>query len=271
MWTAVVPAYNEEKSISQVIHSLNLADIKEIIIVANGCTDSTIEQAIRHKGNARLHIIEFPEPLGVDTPRAVGAVIAGKMNPSGIIFVDGDMKGNIAYNLISLKQGIEKGIDMALTNCYPYIQYRSKLAKSVLKEREALNRKLGIFDKLGLASPSHGPHAVSGKLLSVLPPKTIAIPPLSLAFAVLNFFKVDVSASISHQLLGSHARNNEHASLIAETIIGDCRQALYYCRHLSLEKAFLYLTEAEAQGYRTKRRFDQLENFLSTSWNIKVI
>lgn len=269
MWTAIVPAYNEEKSISQVIHSLNLADIKDIIIVANGCTDLTLELAIRHKENARLYIVEFPEPLGVDMPRAVGAVVAKKMNPVGAIFVDGDMKGNIAYNLISLKQGIEKGTDMALTNCYPYIQYRSKLAKSVLKEREALNRKLGIFDKLGLATPSHGPHAISGKLLRALPPETIAIPPLSLAFAVLNFFEVGVTASISHQLLGSHARNNEHASQIAETIIGDCRQALNYCSYRSLEKTLLYSDNAD--GYRTKRRFDLLDNFLKTLWNIRVI
>lgn len=262
MWIAIVPAYNEENSISQVINNLNQANIKEIIIVANGCTDLTYELAIRNKENACLHILDFPQPLGVDTPRAVGAALAKKMNPTGVIFVDGDMKGNIAYTLINLMQDVEKGVDMALTNCYPYIQSRSKLAQLVLKEREMLNRKLGIFDKLGLASPCHGPHAVSRKLLEALPPKTIAIPPLSLVFAVLNLFTVNVAASISHHLLGSYARNNQHASLIAETIIGDCRQAIIYANHHSLEKAFADIIEPD--GYRSKRRFDLLDNFLAT-------
>lgn len=261
MWTAVVPAYNEENSISQVINNLNKASVEHIILVTNGCVDQTQELAIKSAEKSHLKIINFNEPLGVDIPRAVGAAFAKQTDTSGLLFVDGDMKGNIVYALLDLMNCIENGIDMALTNCYPYILNRSSLAHSVLKEREALNRKLGLFDELGLASPCHGPHAISRNLLQALPPYTIAIPPLSLVFAVNNGYSVEVGTSISHNLLGSHGRNNKHASLIAETIIGDCRQALSFADN-SLEHTPSH--QYVPDGYRSQRRFDILNYYLAS-------
>ncbi|PKM88253.1 MAG: glycosyltransferase [Firmicutes bacterium HGW-Firmicutes-12] len=261
MWTAVVPAYNEENSIYHVMTNLNMPYISKIVLVTNGCTDHTQELAIKSTRKDSLHIIDFPEPLGVDIPRAIGAAYARKINSTGLIFVDGDMKGNISYAILELIQSIESGVDMALTNCYPYISNRSTLALSVLKERENLNRKLDLFDELGLASPCHGPHAISNNLLQMLPPELIAVPPLSLVFAVINNFSVRVATSIPHHLLGSHGRNNKHASLIAETIIGDCREALVYANNDDLEHSLDQ--EILPDGYRSKRRFDLLNNYLT--------
>lgn len=262
MWTAVIPASNEEESIPWVMDTLNKAGIEHLILVVNGCMDRTCELAVRSSGKAKLHLLEFPESLGVDIPRAIGAAYAKKIDPTGILFVDGDMKGDISYALYDLVHCIENGLDMALTNCYPYIYQRSDLALDVLKEREILNRKLGLFNILGLASPSHGPHAISRALLAALSPETIAVPPLALAFAAVNNFSIGVGTALSHRLLGSHLRSMQHAALIADTIIGDCRQALLYFNGMALEQTFK--ARIEPDGYRSARRFDLLQDFLTT-------
>ena len=256
MLAAVIPACNEADSISYVIENLLKINIDRIFLVANGCMDATCEQALRCANEDILHLLNFPEQLGYDIPRAIGAAYARRLNPSVILFIDGDMKGDIYYALLDLIAGVQKGLDMALTNCYPYIYQRSELALSVIKERETLNRRLGLFNKIGLATPSHGPHAISGSFLQAVPDKVIAIPPLSLAYAALNGFKVGVAAAIPHRLLGSHFRNGKHAAMIAQTIIGDCRQALSYVNGEPLETV---IDSKENQiGYRPGRRFDLL-------------
>lgn len=255
MWIAAVPAFNEEASITRVLENLIKAGVGRIILVANGCTDSTLELAGQTVAKEKLEIIEFTPRLGLDIPRAIGAAAAKKKEPPGLLLVDGDMQGELAGALLGLMQAVESGADMALTNCYPYILPRSPLTLSVLKEREALNRHLGVFDELGLASPSHGPHALSGRLLQALPPEAIAIPPLSIAFAVKNGFAVKVGASIGHNSLGSHSRNNHHAGKVAETIIGDTRQALYWPEYHNLPADL-------PDGYRSQRRFDLLQKYI---------
>lgn len=261
MWLAIIPAFNEAESINNVIQSLVNIDIDNIILVANGCTDNTINIAANSCCNKRLMILNFHIALGIDIPRAIGAVFAKTFNPKGIIFIDGDMDGLITNCLINLKKSIDSGIDMALTNCYPYINTRTDLAISVLKEREKLNRKLGVFNTIGLATPSHGPHAISSKLLLNIPPKIIAIPPLSLSYTIKNGFKVEVAAAISHNLLGSNLRNNTHADMIAQTIKGDCCQAMQYVNGVPLEIVFNDYKNC-LMGYRNLRRFDLLENFI---------
>ncbi|MCR4442107.1 MAG: glycosyltransferase family 2 protein [Peptococcaceae bacterium] len=260
MWTAVVPASNEEEAISQVMENLLKARIDHAVVVANGCTDRTCELAMIPAGKMTVTMINFPHALGVDVPRAVGAAFVKRLPSCGTLFVDGDMKGDIARVLVELKRGIEDGLDMALTNCYPHAGRQSCLARSVLKERERLNRRLGLFYELGLASPSHGPQALSPPLLNALPPEVIAVPPLALAFAAINRYSVGVATSIPHQLLGSLIRNDEHALLIAETIIEDCRQALSYANGESLEKVLA--GKNMGGGYRPARRFDLLDLFL---------
>lgn len=260
MWTAVVPAYNEAPSISRVVKSLIESDIRHIILVANGCTDNTCELARQASTDIVLEILEFPQPLGFDVPRAVGAAYAKRHNPRGIVFIDGDMKGDISSVIVSLKAGIERGLDLALCNCYPVGLQHFELASRVLKEREDFNRTIGLSGELGSATPSHGPHAVSSRFLTLVKPIYLAIPPLALAEAVTCRLAVGVSASIPHDLLGSQNRSDEHGILIAETIIGDCRQALSY---LQGQSSGLFLQEGEPNaGYRPLRRFDLLEAYL---------
>lgn len=262
MWYAVVPAYNEGESIEQVINVLNKTNLDKIVIVANGCTDSTVKLARKSSSDKPLAVLEFGEPLGIDVPRAVGAAYVLSSAPKGIVFVDGDMSGEISPVINKLILGVEGGWDMALTNCYPYITQRNDLANTVLKLRERVNRKLGLFNKLGLASPSHGPHAVSKRFLDSISPLLFAIPPLSLAAAAQNGLEIGVAASIAHGHLGSKSRSAKHGLLMAHSIIEDCRLALSY---IDGEPLAQVLAKGANTGYRALRRFDILERIIKDS------
>ena len=162
MNAAVIPACNEEAGITNVLDNLARLNAVDVIIpVLNGCTDPTRQRALAHATASKLALIEYPLPLGIDVPRSWGAACALKLQADAVLFVDGDLQGDFADCLRELLQEVNQhDCDLALTNCYPYIGYRSETAKLVTRYREQLNRKLGLFPTIGLATPSHGPHCV---------------------------------------------------------------------------------------------------------------
>lgn len=260
MIAVVIPAKNEEDRITKVLDTCSKLPVDIIIPIVNGSTDHTKENIISHPLNPKIKLLYFSKPLGIDIPRAIGAAYAYSINADVILFLDGDMIGNISSNLLELITSIElKDCDMALTNCYPYINYRNPVADTVLKYREKLNRKLKVFSKLGLASPSHGPHAISRKLLEKVPLYSIAIPPLSLAIAVDKKLQVRVVTSIPHPLLLSSPRDIKHGDKIAQTIIGDCLQAINY---LEKKNALENNNRNNYLGYHLLRRFDLLKKYV---------
>ena len=171
-YTAVViPAYNEETGIISVLDNLAMLNTAlKIIPVLNGCTDNTRQNILTHpfvtSSPIHLAMMEYPLPLGIDVPRRWGAHCAYAMDADAVLFVDGDMTGCYADCLHQLVEAVlHHKCDLALVNCYPYIGYRSEIAKVVLYYREKLNRTLRLFSTIGLATPSHGPHCVSRRLI----------------------------------------------------------------------------------------------------------
>ncbi|TGE34065.1 glycosyltransferase [Desulfosporosinus sp. Sb-LF] len=254
MFAAVIPAKNEEKSILAVLTTILRLPVHYIILVLNGCTDQTFELASSIQ-DPRIHILYFSESLGIDIPRAIGALYARYLGVDGILFVDGDMSGDIYQNLIHLITSIESGVDVALTNCYPYIPHRQKLANLVLKFRAKLNRELDLFKVLGLATPTHGPHALSQRALHILPIDAIAIPPLTLFWAKKSDLAIKVATSIPHEAMRSPTKHRRHARLIAETIIGDCLMGLALAQNSPPTRS---LGKHELLGYHPERRLDLL-------------
>lgn len=254
MFATIIPAKNEEKSILAALTTILRLPISHIILVLNGCTDRTFE-LVRSIPDTRIHILYFSEPLGIDIPRSIGALYARSLGVKGALFVDGDMSGDIYENLVHLLTSIESGIDVALTNCYPYIPHRQKLANVVLRFRAKLNRELDLFKLLGLATPTHGPHALSERALQVLPLEAIAIPPLTLYWAKKNNLSIKVATSIPHVALHSPRKHRRHARLIAETIIGDCLMGLSLVQGQPMSRS---LGKHKLLGYHPERRFDLL-------------
>lgn len=275
MWTAVIPAYNEANTIKNVLEHLLACHCFEcLLFVTNGCTDAT-EETIREAAadtqtapsECHIELLSFPEPLGIDVPRAVGAAfVQKKYHPSGIVFVDGDLSGRLTKPILALLDGLNQGLDLALTNCYPtqpthdQDNPHSSLAETVLYYRQLLNDTLGLSTKIGPATPSHGPHAISARLLAKLPLPLLAIPPLTLAFAARQGYNVSIAATIPHQLLGSKIRSDLHATNIAATIIADCQQALAYIAGTPWPDLIAASVESCA-GYQRLRRFDLLEAY----------
>jgi hypothetical protein len=260
MFATIIPAKNEEKSILAVLTTVLRLPVRYIILVINGCTDRTLELT-RSILDPRIHILYFSDPLGIDIPRAIGALYAHHLGVQGALFLDGDMSGDIFQNLVSLLTAIQSGIDVALTNCYPYITHRQKLANLVLKFRAKLNRELDLFKSLGLSTPTHGPHALSKRALQLLPHEAIAIPPLSLSWAKKSQLLIRVATSIPHEALHSPRKHRSHARLIAETIIGDCLMGLALIEDKPLTRS---LGKHDLLGYHPERRFDLLQQWVQS-------
>ena len=253
---AVVPVLNESSTISLVLDQLQHLPLREIVLILNGCQDNSAEIIQRHQTKVSKKIILFAHPLGIDIPRAIGLKYALTKNAKAVLFVDGDLTASVEPVLYKLLQDVcYRNVDLALTNCYPYPDYRSPLAQEILYYRKTLNRTLGIFHQIGLASPSHGPHCVSRMLMNQIPINAFAIPPLELAFCVEMQGLIKVSAALNDITWHAKERDIAHNIAIAETIIGDCFMAQNYFLHAAPNRKGFY-------GYHQMRRFDLLEKTL---------
>lgn len=261
MIAAVIPTRNECTSVDKVINNLLGLPFDVLIPVINGCTDNT-KYIIDRYSDSKIQPIAFEDPLGIDIPRAIGTKRALDLSATSVIFVDGDMVGNISTGLLDIIYSLEvEKFDMALTDCYDHFNYTNdSLAQLVLKYRRLLNLRLNLEKTIGVSSPSHGPHGVSKKLISTIGYQAIAIPPLTLTLARLNDLTIKVATKIPHQKLGSLFRSNLHSGLIAETIIGDCLQAIAIYENKPPARSW---GKREFLGYHTERRWDLLEEFIN--------
>lgn len=261
MFVTVIPARNEAIYLEKVICTLLSLPVDLIIPVINGCTDNSLE-IVNSMPNSNIVPVHYKEALGIDIPRAVGAKLAFDLGATGVLFLDGDMTGDITENLRDLvNKIIRKEADLALTNCYPEEQPRdlSSLARHLLNIRREFNHEVDLLKAIGAASPSHGPHAVSRRLLQVIPFRDLAVPPITLALAARESLIIEVGTAIPHKMLGSPEKNPEHARLIAETIIGDYLEALCVYRGVKRSRSE---GQKEYTGYHRERRWDLLEEFL---------
>lgn len=84
--TAVVPAYNEEKTISTVLKVImNSPQVDEVICINDGSTDNTLEEISKYK--SQIEVIDIPENLGKGNAMAEGI---NKAKGDIILFLDAD-------------------------------------------------------------------------------------------------------------------------------------------------------------------------------------
>ncbi len=217
---SVIPAQDEEKTIAHVITNCLSAGSTKVLVVSNGTTDRTFEITQSYP-DERVIAYHVAQPLGIDVPRAIGALIAYTGGADAILFCDGDLSGDLDKHLSALFGSMTWGYDLSLTNCYPRGLPYGGMAGRVIKERLAFNSHIGRGD-LGAALMSHGPSCISRRFLDTLPCQVLAIPPLAQALAVKQGLTVKVGASLEHALLGSRERHGDHPDKIADLIIGDC-------------------------------------------------
>lgn len=262
MLAAVIPVKNEAANIQKVLRQILSLPVDLVMPVLNGCTDGS-RGKVAEINDPRVKPLFFHEALGIDVPRAIGAWQARRAGAQAVLFVDGDMSGEIAALLHQLAAAVTGGrTHLALTDCYPpeALAGLSELASHLLAVRLSLNRELGLAGIIGPSSPSHGPHAVSRAFLERVPLRELAVPPVALALAARAGLTVQVAATTPHFRLGSPLRDAVHSRLIAETIIGDCLEALCVYEGKPRSRAknnHLFM------GYHPVRRFDLLDQFLT--------
>lgn len=106
---AIVPAYNEEKTIGDVLEVLEKVTlISKIIVVSDGSTDGTVEVASRYD----VEVIELEENRGKG-----GALKAGVENYQAdvVLFLDADLLGLTVEHVHSLLEPVlNNGVDMTI-------------------------------------------------------------------------------------------------------------------------------------------------------------
>lgn len=180
--SVIIPAMNEEKTITTVIREAFRVHPKtEVIVVANGCKDRTPELAER----AGALVIQYEHPLGHDVGRAVGAAVSrGEV----LLFIDGDM----VIPADQLKPFIsavgQAGMDVALNRYNGPVHLRQ--VHPVIAAKHTLNFMLQRADLKG-ASMTAVPHALSRKALETVGSDQLAVPPLFMTKAITEGLRVE--------------------------------------------------------------------------------
>lgn len=102
----IIPAYNEEKYIEEVLEVVtDIPGLFEVIVVSDGSTDGTVQVAQRYP----VKVIELPINLGKG-----GAMMAGAREAKGkyLFFLDADLVGLKPIHLASLISSIEENEDL---------------------------------------------------------------------------------------------------------------------------------------------------------------
>ncbi|NLM46240.1 MAG: glycosyltransferase family 2 protein [Firmicutes bacterium] len=264
MIAAVVPVHMEEYRVGRVLTSLLSANtVSRIFVILNGANEVTAKQVqqsyARHE--EKLVLVSFALPLGIDIPRAVGARLAYAAGADYTVFIDGDMAGEFAAELESfINTTVRLELDLALLDCYPDKAVLTDQAQPLLYWRALLNKELGLYDKINIATPSHGFHAVSRRMLRDIPWADFAVPPTLLTHAVRLHYRTGIAGTVPHAQLGSSIKNMTHNLLIVDTIIGDCIEALCIWHHRPRTRSWGNKTYI---GYHDRRRFDLLQQFLA--------
>ncbi|MBS3902440.1 MAG: glycosyltransferase [Dethiobacter sp.] len=264
MFAAVVPVHNEELRVGRLLRRLlTLPSITKIFVIQNGSNQSTQAEveSVYAENRAKIKVLHFEEALGIDVPRAIGAKLVYESEAAYALFIDGDLVGEITSQLSEIlsKTAMEKP-DLALINCYPQSPPFETLNEPLFFFRRLLNKELGIYNDIGIASPSHGPHLVSRRLLSLAPWEDFCVPPTLLVHASFANFDIRIVGEIPHICLGSQIKNSTHSRQIVDTIVGDCLEALALAKRVTRRRDY----EGKAYlGYHKIRRLDLLQQFLS--------
>ncbi len=213
----IIAARNEANKIQPLVSRLKKwRHCFEVIVVANGCSDSTARRARR----AGARVLEFEEPLGPDVGRAIGIAAA-----KGDIYLVLDADLRIYPNQLNpFVLAVEKGVDIAL-NRYPLpetvrFQHPTAVAK------HALNLFAERPD-LAACSLTAVPHALSRRVVKGIGAYAFAVPPVAQAAAMLSgSYRIEPVAHVPVGILNP-MRSKDHQKRMRNLIIGDCLEAVH--------------------------------------------
>lgn len=221
----VIPVCNEEETISNVIATSLLLNPKEIIVIANGCTDQTIKNIEKFGTQIKLIVIEHA--LGNDVGRAVGAKYA---TGDVVLFLDGDFVIPIEELVKFIQPIMLKQADVVLNDFTPLFNEK-KCPHSITVWRQIVNTLIDKAD-IGIDSILSVPHALTKRAISSIGYETLAFPILAHIRLLLDptliihhYYSVDV---ISRNRYRKEVHKNDSSTLSKseKRMIGDHLYAL---------------------------------------------
>ncbi|NMD70479.1 glycosyltransferase [Bacillus sp. DNRA2] len=225
----VIPACNEEETISQVIQScLQLAPF-EIIVVANGCTDSTVN--IAKNSSPIVKVIQIDSPLGNDVGRAIGADAA---QAEVVLFLDADFSIPTAQLELFLSPILTGETDVVL-NDLSSLFHEKKRPHSITVWRQVMNSAIIQKPTIGINSTLSVPHAITKKAIQQIGSKNLAYPILAQLLLMSNptlavrHYPIEV-IKLNRYRPELHQTNPIQLSISEKRMIGDHLFALH--RHL---------------------------------------
>ena len=107
----VIPAFNEEQAIAQVIRDIPTSHVREVVVVSNGSTDATEENA-RKEGATVL--VEPNKGYGYACLKGISYLREKtQTSPDILVFMDGDYS-DYPEELVDLIKPIEEGYDLVI-------------------------------------------------------------------------------------------------------------------------------------------------------------
>lgn len=226
--SCIIPAYNEEKTINQVLNVVKEAKkqdvIFEVIVVSDGSLDRTAEIA----QNAGIdHVIELKKNIGKG-----GAIIEGIKKSHGdiILLLDADL---IDLEIKHIKQIIEPVVknesdmvigflsDDNMQNILPHISGQRAFSKSICEQ---------ILDDKKFIKSRHHFEILINRCVKKLHLKTLFVPLVGLSH-VLKAKKYNFFDSMLHRtrfVLGLPLMYKRHIAIISVIVIGIIGYVLFF-------------------------------------------
>lgn len=144
--TAVIPAYNEESTIGDVVRTVSRVPlVDEVVVVSDGSSDATADVARRYGAK----VIELPENVGKGAAMREGVQAAGG---DIILFVDADLIGLTGQHITDLLRPVLTGEADATIGLFERGRIATDLAQVVapfLSGQRAVRREFlkGFWDQ----------------------------------------------------------------------------------------------------------------------------
>ena len=216
--SVIVPVMNERRTLRRVIReAFRVHPRTEVIVVANGSTDGSLEIARKSRARVLVH----DRPLGHDVGRSIGArEAAGEI----LLFIDADMVIPAA-KLRAFVDAVAGGTDVALNDYSGPVDL--PVVHGVVLAKHALNTLLGRPDLAG-ASMTAIPHAISRRALTALGSSALSVPPLAHTMAIRKALKVERVQPVNVGRLNPVRSRRERTNSLEPLIVGDHLEAIHW-------------------------------------------
>lgn len=217
--SVIISARNEEETLQRLLKQVARLKPTEIIVVLNGCRDSSFERA---RLSRQAIVVHCPDSAGHDVGRAIGAKLS---RGDILLFLDGDMVIP-APQLASFAAAVDGGVDVALNDLDSLLPPFGS-SDDVIRCKLFLNFVLGRSD-LGVSSMTAVPHALSRHALESIGYRELMVPPKAQAIAILNKLRVEKTRLVNvikHNRL--RPANTGVGNPVEKLIVGDHAEALF--------------------------------------------